>query len=177
MPITAMSPSCRIHSCSLVYRMALIGLLLSAVIAGGDERQKRDTGRARQVAHHQREGVARAGMRGIDIAHRDRRTDRRTETATGHPADFLAGPIEDGRALTRGGAAIRADAHTFSRGTVGELFHDNLGARKCTTRAPAFTDGPGEPGLDRRGGLVDVVAVEAEPGFEAQRVAGAEPDW
>src|SRR3954464_4213437 len=105
-----MSPSCRIHSCSLVYRMALIGLLLSAVVAGRDERQKRDMGRARHVAHDPRERLprappgrgeppARARLRGIDIAHRDRRTDRRTETATGHPADFLVGPIEDGRAL------------------------------------------------------------------------------
>src|SRR3954447_24644322 len=164
-----MSPSCRIHSCSLVYRMALIGLLLSAVIAGRDETQKRDMGRARHVAHDQRERLARARMRGIDIAHRDRRTDRRTETATGHPADFLAGPIEDGRALARGGTAIRADPHTFSRRSLGELFQDHLGPGKLTTRAPAFTDRPGQPGLDRRGGLVDVVAVEAEPGFEAQR--------
>src|SRR3546814_19678977 len=37
-------------------------------------------------------------------------------------------------------------------------------------------DRPGEATFDRRGRGVDIVTVEAEPGFEAQGVAGAEAD-
>ena len=40
--------------------------------------------------------------------------------------------------------------------------------------AAALADRPGEAGLDRDGQLVDVVAVEAEPGLEPQRVARTE---
>src|SRR3546814_5392772 len=37
-------------------------------------------------------------------------------------------------------------------------------------------DRPGEAAFDRRGRGVDIVTVEAKPGFEAQGVAGAEAD-
>ena len=37
----------------------------------------------------------------------------------------------------------------------------------------AFLDRPGQRGLDRRGRLVDVVAIEAETGFKAQAVPRA----
>ena len=40
--------------------------------------------------------------------------------------------------------------------------------------AAALRDGPHEAGLDGGGGVVDVVAVEAEPRFEAEAVARAE---
>ena len=42
--------------------------------------------------------------------------------------------------------------------------------------APRLGDGEGEVRLDRRGRLVEVVAVERQPGFEPQRIARAEPD-
>ena len=42
--------------------------------------------------------------------------------------------------------------------------------------AAPLLDRPGEAGFDRARGLVDVVAVEAEPRLEPQRVARAEPD-
>ena len=53
---------------------------------------------------------------------------------------------------------------------------DALGARKSAFAAAALLDRPGEPGLDGARGLVDIVAVEAEAGFEAEAVAGAEAD-
>src|SRR5690606_26978197 len=40
--------------------------------------------------------------------------------------------------------------------------------------AAALLDCPSHIGLDRRGGLVEIVAVEAETGFQAQRIARAE---
>lgn len=42
---------------------------------------------------------------------------------------------------------------------------------------PRPTQGPHQPGLGRRGGLVDVVAIEAEPGLQAQAVPGRQPRW
>ena len=47
-------------------------------------------------------------------------------------------------------------------------------AQEIGLRAAALLDGPGEPGLDGRGQLVDVAAVEAQPGFRAQAVPRAE---
>ena len=45
---------------------------------------------------------------------------------------------------------------------------------KSQRGAAALADHPGEAGLDRRGQLVDVVAVEAEARLQPQRIAGAE---
>ena len=49
-------------------------------------------------------------------------------------------------------------------------------AREAALAAAALLHRPHEVGLDRARRLVDVVAVEAEAGLEAQRVARAEPD-
>jgi hypothetical protein len=46
----------------------------------------------------------------------------------------------------------------------------------CAAAAPYLLDRPFEIGFHRRGGLVDIVAVKAEPGFEPERIARAEPD-
>ena len=58
-------------------------------------------------------------------------------------------------------------------GAVLELIEDGAGADKVGLRAAALADGPGEVGLDGGGEFVDVGAVEAEAGFEAEAVAGA----
>ena len=47
---------------------------------------------------------------------------------------------------------------------------------KPPSRAAPLGDGEGQVGLDRRRGLVEVVAVERQPGLEAQRIARAEAD-
>ena len=61
-------------------------------------------------------------------------------------------------------------------GTVLDLALDALGARKSAFLAAALLDRPVQAGLDGRRGGVDVMAIEAEPGFEAQRIARAEAD-
>ena len=61
-------------------------------------------------------------------------------------------------------------------GPFGELVLDALGAGEAALDAAPLLDRPGEAGLDRARGLVDVVAVEAEAGLEPQRVARAEAD-
>src|SRR5204863_7927863 len=112
----------------------------------------------------------------IDIAHRDWRTDRRTEPAARHRA--YAGPrsIDDRGALARRRPPVRTDANPLACGPLGQLPQDHRGAGKAALGAPPFADCPGEPGLDRRRRLVDVVTAKTQPGFEAQRVARAEPD-
>src|SRR5205085_599319 len=79
-------------------------------------------------------------------------------------------------AFARRGAAVRADADAAAMRPLGELTQHRLGAGKTAVFAAPLADRPGDTSLDRRRRLVDVVAVEAQPGFEAQRVARAEPD-
>src|SRR5882762_3172310 len=144
MPITATSPSCRTHSCSLVKRMALILKLLWAVVAGRDEGQTGDTGRPRDIADNERERGALRGVTGIDIAHRDRPADRGAEPAAGHPADRFAGGIDDRGALARRGAAVRTDADAAPARPLGELAQHCRGAGKAALGAAPLADRPGE---------------------------------
>src|SRR5262249_45900744 len=95
--------------------------LLSAVIARLDERQRRDMRRPRHVAHDERERGAVVAMRRIDIAHRDRRADRRAEAAAGYRADAIAGGIGDDRALACWRAPVGPDADALARDAFGEL--------------------------------------------------------
>ena len=57
-----------------------------------------------------------------------------------------------------------------------QLVLDARRAREAALDAAPLLHGPHEVGLDRARGLVDVVAVEAEARFQAQRVARAQPD-
>ena len=84
--------------------------------------------------------------------------------------------IADRGAVAGRRLAVEDDADAQPRRAVGELAGDAIGAGKAALGAPALGDGEAEIGLDRRRGLVDVVAVEAEAGLEPQRIAGAEAD-
>ena len=55
---------------------------------------------------------------------------------------------------------------SVSGGPQANFVADHRGARKVPGIAPAPADHPGEVGLDRRGQLVDVIAVEAQARFE-----------
>ena len=57
---------------------------------------------------------------------------------------------------------------------LGQLADDDGGTGEAALGTPALADGPGQRRLDGRGGFVDVVAVQTEPGFQAQGIAGAE---
>src|SRR5271170_3268787 len=78
--------------------------------------------------------------------------------------------------LSRRCPAFRQDADAAAFGTIGQLLQDDGSAGEAALAAPALADRPFEPGLDRRRGQVDVMAVEAKPGLEPQRIPGAEPD-
>ncbi len=71
-----------------------------------------------------------------------------------------------------GGA--NADAQPLR--AVRQLLQDAFRAGEVSVLAPRLADGEGEVRLDRRGGLVEVVPVERQPGLEPERIARAEPD-
>ena len=84
--------------------------------------------------------------------------------------------VQDLGAFARGRAFDQqADAERGRRRRA-MLAQDALGAGEIRGLAPALRDGEAEIGFDRRGGLVEVVAVKRQAGLEAQRIARAEAD-
>ena len=114
------------------------------------------------------------GQVAADVAHGDGGLEGGGEAAGGDGAGGgLVGGGDDGLGPGRGAAlGAEADAETVGAGL--ELVEDDGGADEVGGFATALADGPGEVGLDGGGQLVDVVAVEAEAGFQAEAVAGAE---
>ena len=120
------------------------------------------------------------GERGRHVGEGDRLAD-----ASGPTVPLVTRPIATPASSTIG-ARLRAPARARGRAgrracvaaPCGELALDRRRARVAAgTRAarPAnLLDRPGQAGLDRRRRRVDVVAVEAQAGLEAQRVARAE---
>src|SRR6516165_5288072 len=180
MPTTARSPSSRTHSWSLVKRTVLIRQFPFAgstgVIAVRHKRQAYDPRRAGGAAHKQGERGAFRGMAAIDITHRDGAADRRAEAAARHSPNRHPGGVDDRGILACRRASVRPDADADARRPFSELAQYDFGAGKPALGTPPLADGPGEGDLDRARRLVDVVPIEAEPGLEAQRVAGALPD-
>src|SRR4029077_5454208 len=103
----------------------------------------------------------------LDITHRDRPIDARPEAAGGDFADRRIVQRDLGT-LARGRAPFRLDADAQARRPLRDFALDALRAGKAAFRAPALLDRPGERGLDRRRARVDVVPVEAKPGFQPQ---------
>ena len=81
-----------------------------------------------------------------------------------------------GVAFARRGAAVGADADPLARRPFDELAQNDRVAGEAALDLSTPADGPGEIGLDRGCGFVDVVPVQAEPSFETQRIAGAKAD-
>jgi len=112
---------------------------------------------------------------GRDITHGDRPADGRPVAAARDRADDLAS-ADDLRAFARRCLAFRQQADALPRHAIRDLAENDLRAGKIGLFAPPLADDPAERRLDRCRRLVDVVAVEAKPGLETQRVARAEPD-
>ena len=103
--------------------------------------------------------------------------DARAEAARGDEADPRAVRRQDLGAVAHRRAAQRAEADALARRAVAQA---RAGcARRPESRrrrAASLGDGEGEVGLDRRGGLVEVVAVERQARLQAERIARAEAD-
>lgn len=124
-------------------------------------------------------GVCQAGF---DITHRDRRADRHPKSAGGHGTGrlFAVLGLVQHRAFAHRCAAFRSQTDASAHRSLDELFKNGLAAEEPagarTFRPSRFADAPTEPGFDRCCRLIEIGAVEAEAGFEAQAIAGTEPD-
>src|ERR671919_2525240 len=111
----------------------------------------------------------------LDVAHGDGAPERGGEAARRDLADGL-GSDGDLGTLARDCLALGPETDTLARRTLGDLLLDDGSAREAALRAAFLADAPQQARFDRRGRGVDVVAVEAETGLKAQRIARAEPD-
>src|SRR6202011_5812546 len=116
------------------------------------------------------------GKRALDVPHGDRRAEARAKAARGDRADRRAVARFDLRAFARRHAPLGPQSDAQAARAVAQLGEHALGRPGAALPAPALLDRPGEAGFDRRGAGVDVVAVEAQPRFEPQRVARTEAD-
>src|SRR5256885_14422599 len=110
------------------------------------------------------------------VAHGDWAADRRAVTAAGDDAEGRAVGADQRCLIPRRRPALGPDTDAPTRGPGAQLLLDVRGTGKPALLAPALADRPDEIGLDRRRRAIDVMAVEAQPGFQAQAVAGAKAD-
>eukprot|EP01034_Spumella_vulgaris_P041081 gene41080-50835_t len=111
------------------------------------------------------------------VAHGHGFVHRGAQQAAGHFANLLAvfalqfGVFAHGHTLQ----CDEANALALQAGGVVDLREHLVcsGETPCAgaSRATHLLDGPVQRGFRRRGGGVDVVAIQAQPGFQAQRVA------
>lgn len=116
----------------------------------------------------------------VQVTHGQRAAEGRAETAAAHAADHGTVCVDYLRAFTYGRALLWQQAYTFTAHAGLLLGEDGVGTGKATgTRTvgtPGLRDSPQQAGLDRGGVGVHVVAVEAQAGFQAQRIAGTQAD-
>ena len=141
----------------------------------GAGRRARDDPRRQGPAADEEDDLG-AGRRPVrrDVAQGDRAADGGAEAAAGDAAERGAVGRLDLGALARRRLALGQQPDQAAGRAVRELAQDDRRTGEVPCLAAAFRDRPGEAGLDRSRGGVDVVAVQRQPGLEAQRVAGTQ---
>src|SRR6185312_15771673 len=114
------------------------GWVSTAIVAMGNERQRRDARRPRRAAHHELHRRAERRLPRRDIAHGDRPVGRGAKAAAGDAADHGARGIDDLRALARRRAPLGLDADALPRRAFLELTLDHGGAGKAAFDAAAL---------------------------------------
>mmetsp|Transcript_17116 Transcript_17116/g.52003 ORF Transcript_17116/g.52003 Transcript_17116/m.52003 type:complete len:299 (-) Transcript_17116:626-1522(-) len=153
------------------------GLFGDAPVVGGDEGHFGDLGGDALAADFDRELGAFLGQGGGDVAHGDGGGEAGGDGAGGDDADFGVA-VEELGALASG-CFVGGEADAFFREFLGLALgrQEVRGAEEGLSGAAARAgraERPQQRGLHRVDGLVEVVAVETEAGFEAEAVAGAE---
>src|ERR1700678_660628 len=118
--MVATSPSMRSHSWSEVYSVVMINpsaFTSSTFVCVGNKGHGGDPQRQALSAQFGKYQSARGGMRGRQIAHRDRRVDAGAESARGDTADLHRGGgiREQRRAFAYGRAAFGLQPNAASR--------------------------------------------------------------
>src|ERR1043165_1734739 len=170
MPIVPTSPSKCTYSWLLAYLLSSGVMRVTPLFLSLVERRGDDAGPSLFAADQHRE--LRAGRRLFrrKIREADRFFQRRRVGAAGDDAD-LAAAVDDRLAVPGDAAVDHLESDELPPRPLGVLALQDVAAVEV-----AFfdLDDPAEVGLERRRGLVDVVAVEGHFRLEAQRVARAE---
>lgn len=134
---------------------------------------------ARLAANNGMDAGADGGVGGRDITHRHRLVD-----GGGRAGPLVISPSGSPSTLVVAGArapecALSPQAHAQLGQRHGAIQLAQHRGRTRKSRRPAssahFLHGPVESGFHGGGGGVDVVTVQAQPGFQAQRIAGLRP--
>mmetsp|Transcript_22506 Transcript_22506/g.59138 ORF Transcript_22506/g.59138 Transcript_22506/m.59138 type:complete len:468 (-) Transcript_22506:27-1430(-) len=152
--------------------------LRAAVVALRHEGHLGDRDLLRLLAHRHLQLGAHLVELGLDVAHADALLEARAERAASDDAHDRPVGAEDLGALARRRACVDDEAGALAaRRLVLQFGQNPLGADKAGgVGSPRLGDAPEQRALDGRGRVVQVVAVEAEAGLEAERVARAEAD-
>ena len=84
--------------------------------------------------------------------------------------------VGDFRSIPRRRLAVKRQSNPHAGNALRQLALHARRARKTALFATAFGNRPVQGRLDRAGGLVEFVTIEAKSGFEPQGIAGAEAD-
>src|SRR6266508_5650628 len=106
-------------------------------------------------------------MGALDVAHGDGALEGGGETARCDLADGFAGD-GDLCAFARDCLAFGQQPDALARSALGNLLLDDGSTGESALRAALLADAPQQARFDRRGHGIDVVAVKAETGLEAQ---------
>ena len=108
------------------------------------------------------------------VTHRDVLAQAGAEGARAHLADPGGAVGEQDVGVLPWRSASGNEAHPANGHAVGELLLDHLPSQKVAGVSPPLANGPRQSCLDGGDVLVQVVAVEAQAGLQAQGVARAE---
>ena len=121
-------------------------------------------------------------MRASDIAHGDRRFQRRAKAARRDLANRIATlcPGIKHRPGAHRRPPLRRQPHTLACHALGHVSENPLRSRKApgaiAARAAHLLDRPVQTGFHRRCARADVIAIQAQPSLQPQAVARAQPD-
>lgn len=116
----------------------------------------------------------------LDITHCNRGAECRAKATAAHFTYRFIVCIDNVRPFTYWGTFLWQQPDTFARHSLALVGEDCLGAREpCSTRTLGtahFGNRPQQTGFDRSGLGIHVMAIQAQAGFQAQRVARAQAD-
>ncbi len=111
-----------------------------------------------------------------DIAHGDRIAGRRTKAARCHDTNRVAIGINQNGIGAHRLAAIGLQANPLAAGALGNLVEKRLGANEASLVTDRLGNRPGETGIDRIDLRRNVMAMQAQSGFQPQTVARRKAD-
>src|SRR5690606_16171472 len=189
MPQVATSSSTLTHSCSWVYRRSLFFFFaiqpsfrpsgsfpsIAAVVAEFDKWHLRHLRRVLPAPHDDPEIEPDLCLIAFDVAHGHRAANRRAEAAAGDLSHACPCSIDDLDVLACYHSPFGSDAYPLPLHALPKLALHDFRTGEAAAFPAALADRPGEPRFDRRRSLVQIVAIQAEPGLKPQRIARTEP--